>query len=689
MKRLTIHLDMAWVRKCLKRDRLPADAISEVMNGMNAVSVLEQSPFKLKIEFEDSWVSLEQIQDVLFKSLTRQFGLTREELKSVVTISLEGEAADQSSRKEKKPEPKPEPRREDREEVIRKKRIFRDHEEETPPIMSEPEPKNPAIDQIHELKGAGQLIALCDRIKSMAPLLKNHQIPGILVRRNYLFAIDSGCGLSTSLNLFAQLLGEEGLFPVKPDGVVEEKLDPPNPREDVLKQAKDMLARVKNKVVCVDICDWTDQVASPEFRDFLMALHGNTDRAIYVFRVPYLEQETLRRITSAISDVMLIESVAFVPLTSEELQSIAARKLGSYGFTADEGGWDMFQRRLAEEKSDGRFYGINTVQKIVDEMMYQKLQAILCSGRENTVITAQDMKYLVAEERSQLSAQEQLDNMIGVEGIRKRLEEIVSQIEYARANKGVKSPAMHMQFIGNPGTGKTTVARIVGQMLKERGILSHGYFFEHAGGDFIGMYVGHTAPQTLALCRDAYGSVLFIDEAYTLADASYSNGDGFAKEAIDTLIAQMENHRDDMVIILAGYPKEMAQLMALNPGLAGRIPYVLEFPNYTREELAAIFMQMVRTGGFEAGEGLEEAARNYFLGLSDQVVLAHDFANARFARNLFERAWSKTVMRAQMDGSDPHVIRVEDFEAAAQEDAKALSAKNPKRSRMGFHVAEQ
>ncbi len=682
MKRLTINLDMSWVRNFLG-GKMPADAISELMNSLNSVSVLEQGPFKLKIEFEDSQISLGQIQELLFCRLKEQFNLSTNDLQAVVTLSLDEDGAQKPS-KQKQPEKKSEPQGE--ESLIKKKKpAFEEMEEPA----REPEQSSPAIDRIHELKGAKQMIELCDQICAMAPLVKSHKIPRVLIRRNYLFAIDSGCGLSTSLKLFAELLQQLELFPVKPDGVVEEKLDPPSPREDVLKQAGSMLIRAKNKVVCVDICDWTDQVATPEFRDFLMSLHNNTDRAIYVFRVPYLEQETLSRINAAISDVMLVQSVAFVPLTALELQSIAVRKLNAYGFTADEGGWDMFQRRLAEEKSDGRFYGINTVQKIVDEMIYQKLQAILCSGQENTVITAKDMRYLVAEEKSQLSAQEQLDNMIGVEGIRRRLEEIVSQIEYARANQGVKAPAMHMQFVGNPGTGKTTIARIVGQMLKERGILSHGYFFEHAGGDFIGMYVGHTAPKTLALCRDAYGSVLFIDEAYTLADASYSNGDGFAKEAIDTLIAQMENHRDDMVIILAGYPKEMAQLMALNPGLAGRIPYILEFPNYTREELAAIFMQMVRTGGFEAGEGLEEAVKRYFMGLSDQVVLAHDFANARFVRNLFERTWSKTVMRAQMDGTDPRVILVEDFETGAQEDAKSLSAKSGRRGRMGFHVAAE
>lgn len=153
-------------------------------------------------------------------------------------------------------------------------------------------------------------------------------------------------------------------------------------------------------------------------------------------------------------------------------------------------------------------------------------------------------------------------------------------------------PCIHMRFVGNPGTGKTTVARIIGTILKEKGILRNVNFFEHSGRELCGRYVGETAPKTSAMCRDAYGSVLFIDEAYSLyRDDGFSNAD-YGREAIDTLIAEMENHRSDLMVIMAGYPDDMDKLMNGNADLKSRMPYLIEFPNYARGQLAEIFLSM-------------------------------------------------------------------------------------------------
>ena len=160
--------------------------------------------------------------------------------------------------------------------------------------------------------------------------------------------------------------------------------------------------------------------------------------------------------------------------------------------------------------------------------------------------------------------------------------------------------------------------------------------------------MGQTAPKTTKICQQAYGSGLFIDEAYSLFCGDQSTND-YGREAIDTLIAEMENHSDDLMAIMAGYPQEMEILAQSNPGLDSRMPYVIEFPNYTRQQLFDIYMAMVEPA-FPYDNSLVEAAKTYFLGLSDQVIKAKSFGSARFVRNIHERVWGKAGMRCGAQG---------------------------------------
>ena len=173
---------------------------------------------------------------------------------------------------------------------------------------------------------------------------------------------------------------------------------------------------------------------------------------------------------------------------------------------------------------------------------------------------------------------------------------------------------MHMKFLGAPGTGKTTVARILGKALKEEGLLEKGNFFEYRGRDLCGQYIGQTATITKDICRKAYGSVLFIDEAYSLYKGKDNERD-YGKEAVVTLMTEMENHPNDLLLIFAGYDDEMDMLMEANPGLSSRLPFTIRFDNYSSEELYHIFETMA-TKDFECEKALLDEAKKYFTTLT-------------------------------------------------------------------------
>ena len=675
MKEILVEFDPSWVLRCNAADVLPSEETAKFVEfyGFGQVRTKTFTELVLYAPIQSD-EELESFRQLIVNHLAGVYNESHETLAALISVRAQ-------------PTPDPKARIEQLKEAAPDAEFLNMLSDPNEPPAPHGRPTPPSVmENIRALRGADPFVELCEEIHRMAPLLVKRSLGSVITTVGYIFSVDPGCGHTTAVELLSDLLAEHSLLPrgTKPQFT---ELEAYGGKTNPLKSAVSSIIRNTKRVVSIDISNWSEHLSSPEFRDFLLALREHAGKTVYVFRLPYLEHSVLLNIESAIADVMRVQTVTFTPLSAADLERITRDKLQAKGFTATDAAWERFLHRLAEEKSDGRFYGIKTAEKVMDEMIYLKLQSVLRgTSRDDSVIEGDELALLTAEHDPYISAEARLNSLIGIEGIRDRIFEILSQIEFARKTPGISSPAMHMCFVGNPGTGKTTVARIVGQLLKERDILSKGYFFERSGGDFIGMYVGHTAPKTLALCRDAYGSVLFIDEAYTLTNANYSNSNSFSKEAIDTLISQMENHRDDMVVILAGYPREMEELMRMNPGLSGRIPYSLNFPNYTREQLGQIFSSMAENSPFTLTPQATSAAEAYFASLDERILSASDFANARFVRNLFERVWSKTVTRAQLDGSDPRTITAADFTAAA-ESAGELNRKQSARSRPGYHLA--
>ena len=237
-----------------------------------------------------------------------------------------------------------------------------------------------------------------------------------------------------------------------------------------------------------------------------------------------------------------------------------------------------------------------------------------------------------------------------VEEIRKELNDLVGlapvkeyvfgladniQVQQRRAAAGLKtaSLSMHMIFTGNPGTGKTTIARLVAKYLKAIGALKGGQLVEVSRGDLVGRYTGHTAPLTNSVIQSALGGVLFIDEAYSLYRGEQ---DSFGLEAIDTLVKGMEDHRDELVVILAGYTREMETFLTANSGLASRFPNKIEFPDYTADELLDITNVLARGKGYRLAESCTEPLQGYYE--RRQAEDARTAGNGRLARNTLEKA---------------------------------------------------
>lgn len=245
----------------------------------------------------------------------------------------------------------------------------------------------------------------------------------------------------------------------------------------------------------------------------------------------------------------------------------------------------------------------------------------------------------------------ELDDLVGLSDAKELIHEILAYAEVRRhrVDEGlaVKPMSLHMLFFGNPGTGKTTVARLLGRLLVEMGLLARGQLIEVERADLVGEYVGHTAQKTRQQVRKALGGLLFVDEAYALARGGEKD---FGKEAIDTLVKAMEDYKDQFVLVLAGYPAEMERFLDANPGLSSRLPIHLRFPDYTTRELFAIAEHLIAAREYVLANGAREALHGILLRIVSQGS-EQARGNARSARNLVERAIRLQARRLYRAGS--------------------------------------
>ena len=655
MKRMIVELDGQWVLSHREDEILPIAAIESELKALDVFECDESSLTSLCIVFDENKIGAEEAKSKIESVFLEKY--PRENIREILSVQIE-----------------------DYEESF-EDLVFEDEGSEE---WEYSEPKGDALQKINALVGAEEFRSLAKEISDIAAEIKRTGTYEVFFNQCYLFSIGEGRGLTTYLTLLAQLIGELGLCKMSADPVREEKLSPfrdeMGPFEDVMRTlGKGDKKSVK--LLCIDISEWMDKTDDRYFKQFLRIVEKHSEEFIVVFRVPFVDKDILAEIRFSLNDLLNVRALSFPPFNRNEIKEFAEHELGRLKFSLTKTAWDCFFERISEEKSDGKFYGINTIKKVVKELVYCKQLQNARAKKTDTVIGKNEAKYICSGvDDPKLSGFEMLSKLVGSESIKKRIEEIVAQIDLSLRDSSMERPCIHMRFVGNPGTGKTTVARIIGKILKEKGVLRIGNFYEYAGRDLCGRYVGETAPKTASICRDAYGSVLFIDEAYSLYRGDDNSRD-YGREALDTLIAEMENHRNDFVVIMAGYTDDMDKLMEGNMGLASRMPYTIEFPNFTREQLYLIFESMVK-GRFKSDKQLLAAAHAYFNDLPDEIIQAKEFSNARFVRNLFERTWAKAAMRCQLDGRQNIVLTKDDFEHASAD--KEFAFKAVKKTRIGF-----
>ncbi|MGV3466121.1 MAG: stage V sporulation protein K [Heyndrickxia sp.] len=244
----------------------------------------------------------------------------------------------------------------------------------------------------------------------------------------------------------------------------------------------------------------------------------------------------------------------------------------------------------------------------------------------------------------------ELSALVGMDEMKRMIKEVYAwiYINKKRETAGLKTSkqALHMMFKGNPGTGKTTVARIIGKLFQKMNVLSKGHLIEAERADLVGEYIGHTAQKTRDLIKKAIGGILFIDEAYSLGRGGEKD---FGKEAIDTLVKHMEDKQHEFILILAGYSNEMDYFLSLNPGLHSRFPLVFHFPDYTVEQLMEIGKRMLKEKEYVLSQDAERKLKEHLAFI--KMVNPISFSNGRYVRNIIEKSIRSQAMRLLSDGT--------------------------------------
>lgn len=378
----------------------------------------------------------------------------------------------------------------------------------------------------------------------------------------------------------------------------------------------------------------------------------------------------------------------FPDYSRSELQCIAQQMAEKQQYTISETALEMILDITDIKRKEPNFANARELRNILDQVIM--CQNMRCVDTYDKVLGIADVQKYIRDAKLNLpireggfskkilTAEEELDQLVGLDTVKRMIKKIKA---YAKRNKNEVGFNLHMCFYGNPGTGKTEVARILSRILYEAGVLPEAKLIETDGHGLLGKAVGETAPKTLSKISDAMNGVLFIDEAYSLSGTNFNNGGSanYGEEAITVLLKEMEDHRGQFCVILAGYKEEMQNLISSNPGFKSRLQFTLEFPDYSRDELGQIAMAFLSNKKYS----IEPDALVLLLDIGEYFRRQKNFANARTIRNILDQVIMNQNLRTEDSHDNCLIIRC-DVEEYLADEGIDLNTPNHRERTIGF-----
>lgn len=545
---------------------------------------------------------------------------------------------------------------------------------------------SPIVEEcLKDVVGMQELRASLNNIFNMMQIARKRVGFTQILKDNIRIYGPDGCGKTTAALAAAAALGEIGITGRGGTKVADYYSLVGANAEETHKNIEELFKSAERGCIIIDnIHEFDDSGAYclglDAIDQLVKAYYAAGEKIPMIITGSEKETETLLLKKKRLGELFNLPAVHLGKYSTEELVDIANRLASEKNLILDEDVCELLHNRLSHMVHQPDFKYSRDLESMINNA-YIRHSARLSRMRRPSesdyyVLKAEDFDTTESTETVEELLQS-LERLTGLTEVKRQVNKIVKQmtVQKMRQEAGIASPqghgSLHLVFLGNAGTGKTTVARIIGKIYKRLGVLPTGQLVECTRRDLVSQYVGATSQKVAEKVKEAMGGILFIDEAYTLCK---EDSDSFGREAIDALLTDIENHRDNLMVILAGYGQDMQKFMDQNQGLRSRIPTDIVFEDYSTEEMVEIFKMNVRDRGLILDVGLEKDLHQ----LIDSRKRQKNFGNARGVRNLFEEILLNQDTR--LGSMDPTLLSKNDFLIIRREDLP-LDAENEAKSK--------